>query len=36
MTIRIGASGWVYSHWRGVFYPNELRRFLRVRGIRRT
>jgi len=25
MTIRIGTSGWVYSHWRGVFYPNELR-----------
>jgi hypothetical protein len=20
----IGASGWIYSHWRGVFYPPEL------------
>jgi len=20
-TIHIGTSGWVYSHWRGVFYP---------------
>jgi uncharacterized protein YecE (DUF72 family) len=25
MTIRIGTSGWVYSHWRGVFYPPDLR-----------
>lgn len=22
--IRIGASGWIYSHWRGDFYPREL------------
>ena len=21
----IGTSGWVYAHWRGVFYPDELR-----------
>ncbi|MBE9506930.1 MAG: DUF72 domain-containing protein [Chloroflexi bacterium] len=25
MTVRIGTSGWVYDHWRGVFYPMELR-----------
>jgi uncharacterized protein YecE (DUF72 family) len=25
MTIRIGTSGWVYPHWRGPFYPQELR-----------
>lgn len=25
MTIRIGTSGWVYPHWRGIFYPKELR-----------
>lgn len=25
MTIRIGTSGWVYSHWRGIFYPPDLR-----------
>jgi uncharacterized protein YecE (DUF72 family) len=24
MTIRIGTSGWVYAHWRGVFYPTDL------------
>lgn len=24
MTIRIGTSGWVYKHWRGIFYPKEL------------
>lgn len=24
MTIRIGTSGWVYNHWRGLFYPHEL------------
>jgi uncharacterized protein YecE (DUF72 family) len=24
MTIRIGTSGWVYTHWRGVFYPADL------------
>lgn len=22
--IRVGTSGWVYRHWRGVFYPAEL------------
>jgi len=22
--IKIGTSGWMYSHWRGVFYPGEL------------
>lgn len=22
--IRIGTSGWIYSHWRGVFYPKDL------------
>ena len=22
--IRIGTSGWIYSHWRGDFYPREL------------
>ena len=22
--IRIGCSGWVYKHWRGVFYPEGL------------
>lgn len=22
--IRIGISGWTYSPWRGVFYPNDL------------
>jgi hypothetical protein len=21
---RIGTSGWVYAHWRGVFYPSDL------------
>lgn len=25
MTVRIGTSGWVYPHWRGIFYPQELR-----------
>jgi uncharacterized protein YecE (DUF72 family) len=25
MTVRIGTSGWVYPHWRGLFYPPELR-----------
>ena len=24
MTIRIGTSGWVYDHWRGLFYPQDL------------
>lgn len=24
MTIRIGTSGWVYPHWRGIFYPADL------------
>jgi uncharacterized protein YecE (DUF72 family) len=23
MDIRIGTSGWVYRHWRGLFYPTE-------------
>ena len=22
--IRIGCSGWIYKHWRGLFYPQEL------------
>ncbi|HET7088676.1 MAG TPA: DUF72 domain-containing protein [Anaerolineae bacterium] len=25
MTIHIGTSGWVYNHWRGIFYPERLR-----------
>jgi uncharacterized protein YecE (DUF72 family) len=25
MAIRIGTSGWVYNHWRGIFYPESLR-----------
>ncbi|HWP46372.1 MAG TPA: DUF72 domain-containing protein [Candidatus Limnocylindrales bacterium] len=24
MTVRIGTSGWVYNHWRGIFYPRGL------------
>jgi uncharacterized protein YecE (DUF72 family) len=24
MTVHIGTSGWVYNHWRGVFYPVDL------------
>jgi uncharacterized protein YecE (DUF72 family) len=24
MTLRIGTSGWVYQHWRGLFYPETL------------
>lgn len=24
MGIRIGTSGWVYQHWRGIFYPADL------------
>lgn len=24
MAIYIGTSGWVYSHWEGIFYPKEL------------
>jgi uncharacterized protein YecE (DUF72 family) len=24
MAIRIGTSGWVYSHWREIFYPAQL------------
>ena len=24
-TIRIGCSGWNYRHWRGLFYPEDLR-----------
>ena len=23
-SIRIGCSGWVYKHWRGLFYPEGL------------
>ena len=22
--VRIGCSGWIYSHWRGLFYPDKL------------
>ncbi len=25
MMVRIGTSGWVYSHWRGRFYPTHLK-----------
>lgn len=25
MSIRIGTSGWVYNHWRTIFYPKELK-----------
>ena len=25
MSVRIGTSGWVYQHWRGIFYPDHLR-----------
>jgi uncharacterized protein YecE (DUF72 family) len=25
MAVRVGTSGWVYDHWRGIFYPEELR-----------
>ena len=25
MRVRIGTSGWVYQHWRGIFYPDDLR-----------
>jgi uncharacterized protein YecE (DUF72 family) len=25
VSIRIGTSGWVYPHWRGIFYPQDLR-----------
>ncbi len=24
MTLRIGTSGWVYKHWRGIYYPESL------------
>jgi uncharacterized protein YecE (DUF72 family) len=24
LTVRIGTSGWVYDHWRGLFYPRDL------------
>ena len=24
MNVRIGTSGWVYQHWRGLFYPHDL------------
>jgi uncharacterized protein YecE (DUF72 family) len=23
--VRIGTSGWVYPHWRGRFYPTDLK-----------
>ena len=23
-TIRIGCSGWIYRHWRSLFYPEKL------------
>jgi uncharacterized protein YecE (DUF72 family) len=23
-TVRIGCSGWIYRHWRGLFYPGEM------------
>jgi uncharacterized protein YecE (DUF72 family) len=22
--VRIGCSGWIYKHWRGLFYPETL------------
>jgi uncharacterized protein YecE (DUF72 family) len=22
--VRIGTSGWIYKHWRGLFYPERL------------
>src|SRR5690606_39573062 len=22
--VRIGCSGWIYKHWRGLFYPEKL------------
>jgi uncharacterized protein YecE (DUF72 family) len=25
MTTWVGTSGWVYDHWRGIFYPEDLR-----------
>jgi uncharacterized protein YecE (DUF72 family) len=24
MNVRIGTSGWVYTHWRGILYPSDL------------
>ncbi|MHB8295115.1 MAG: hypothetical protein ACYDH5_10925 [Acidimicrobiales bacterium] len=24
MTARVGCSGWMYKHWRGVVYPEGL------------
>ncbi len=24
MAVRIGTSGWIYKHWRGIFYPETL------------
>jgi uncharacterized protein YecE (DUF72 family) len=24
MTVHVGTSGWVYPHWRGIFYPERL------------
>ena len=23
-SIRVGTSGWIYKHWRGLFYPADL------------
>ena len=25
MSVRVGTSGWVYPHWRGLFYPTKVR-----------
>jgi uncharacterized protein YecE (DUF72 family) len=25
LTVRIGTSGWVYNHWRGIYYPEKVR-----------
>ena len=24
MSVRLGTSGWVYPHWRGLFHPPKL------------
>ena len=23
-SVRIGCSGWIYAHWRGLFYPEKM------------
>ena len=23
--VRIGCSGWVYKHWKGIFYPSDIK-----------